>query len=253
MSRQLIIHGDCTQVVPPDALGAFDVVITDPPYSPHVHSSAVSWSSKRCTRKRDFGFDPLSDTLRVYVAQAAARVKRWSVVYSDIESTHHLRVLATDLGATYIRTLAWIRWSMPQLSGDRPPQGREDLLIFHGDNGAEDLIIFYGAQKGRKSWNGPGNLTHLAHKCLRGEGKHRAEKPLDQVLDLVEWFSDPGDTVYDPFLGSGTTALACKILGRDFVGVEQDEAWANKAKARLDAPLSDRDRERLARWEVSKK
>jgi site-specific DNA-methyltransferase (adenine-specific) len=54
---------------------------------------------------------------------------------------------------------------------------------------------------------------------LRGEDKHKAEKPLDQALDLVEWFSDEGETVFDPFAGSGTIGLACRILGRSYLGI----------------------------------
>lgn len=130
---------------------------------------------------------------------------------------------------------------MPQLSGDRPPTGCEFVSVFHG------------AAKGKKHWNGPGNLTHLAHKCLRGEGKHKAEKPLDLMLDLVDWFSDPGELVIDPFVGSGTTALACKLLGRDFAGTEVDAEWAARARARVAAPkLSARDEERYRRWSESR-
>lgn len=140
-----------------------DVMITDPPYSAHVHRSAVSQSKKRGARKREMGFDHLSPMGRGWIGYAAASVRRWSVVYSCWEGADVLRCVATESGATYIRTVPWVRWSMPQLSGDRPPQGSEAVLLFHGP------------AKGKKSWNGPGNLTALDHKCLRGEDKHRAE------------------------------------------------------------------------------
>jgi hypothetical protein len=125
---------------------------------------------------------------------------------------------------------------MPQLSGDRPPQGSEALLLF------------WGYQGGRKSWNGPGNLTHLAHKCLRGEQKHKTEKPLDQALDLVHWFSDPGDLVFDPFAGSGVIGLACRLLDRDYVGCEVDPHWAGKAAMRAAGHDRKWDSERIKRW-----
>lgn len=255
MSTPILLCGDARTLVP-DATG-LDCMITDPPYSDHVHASAVSQSKKRGARKREFGFEALTQEDRLAIASWAKQVSRWSVVYSDIESTHLLRSSCSGL-ATYIRTVPWIRWSMPQLSGDRPPQGREDLLIFHapmgeGPDPVSDLVLYYGQQKGRKAWNGPGNLTHLAHKCLRGEGKHRAEKPLDQALDLVSWFSDPGETVFDPFMGAGTFGLACRILGRGYVGVEKDPEWHAKATARIMSDtLSDRDHERHGRWLESK-
>ena len=246
-----ILQIDCTKLE--DALiSQCDVMITDPPYSPHVHSSAVSCTGSQGklsnARKRDFGFDALGAETRGWIAYACATVRRWSVIYSDIESTHFMRAAATSAGATYIRTLPWVRWSMPQLSGDRPPQGREDLLVFHADSGCEDIALFYGAQKGKKAWNGPGNLTHLHHLCLRGDGKHPTEKPLDQALDLIAWFTDPGETVLDPFAGSATLGLACNILGRSYIGCELNPDWVAFGKARLKGSLSERDAERLKRW-----
>lgn len=215
---------------------AFDCLITDPPYSAHVHRSAVSQSKRGGARKRELGFDCLSPVDRAITGEAAARVKRWSVIFSDVEGSSALRDSATESGAEYVRTLPWIRWSMPQLSGDRPTTGLEHLLVL------------WGSQAGKKSWNGPGNLTHLANKCLRGEGKHKAEKPLDLCLDLVSWFSSPGETVFDPFAGSGTIGLACKILGRGYVGLERDKGWAAFAAIRLVSALSKRDAERLEAW-----
>lgn len=216
------------------------VMIVDPPYSEHVHANAVSQSTRGGVRVRDLGFEHLTDDLRATIARQAAMVPRWSLVYSDIEGLHEWRKALVGAGAQYIRTLPWVRWSMPQLSGDRPPSG------------CEMLTIAWGAQTGKKSWNGPGNLIGLDHKCLRGEGKHKTEKPLDQMLDLVSWFSDPGETIVDLTAGSGTTGLACKILGRNFTGFEIDPEWAAKANTRIASDiLSERDAERYARWQES--
>lgn len=220
--------------------GNYDVMIVDPPYSKHVHKNAVSQSTSRGARPRDLGFEHLSDELREFIAHVAATsIKRWSLIYSDIEGLHDWRVSCINAGAKYIRPIPWVRWSMPQLSGDRPPTG------------CEFVTAYWGNQKGKKSWNGPGNLTHLAHKCLRGEGKHKAEKPLDQVLDLVSWFSNPGEHILDLCAGAGTVGLACKLLGREYTGFELDEHWVQVANTRLNSPLSKRDQERFERWNTS--
>lgn len=233
MNIEGFIHGDCRLNIVPN----FDVMIADPPYSEHVHANATSQSPGRGTRFRDLGFDFLSPELRNSISSYAARAKRWSLVYSDVEGHGDWRESMKSARATYIRPLAWVRWSMPQLSGDRPPTG------------FEILTCYWGSDRGRKSWNGPGSLTHLSHKCLRGEGKHKAEKPLDQLLDLVTWFTNPGETICDPVAGSGTTGLACRLLGRKFVGCEFDQEWYEKAKRRiLETKLSERDEERFRRW-----
>lgn len=232
MVEQVVIHTEFRN----HAERGYHVMLTDPPYSAHVHASAVSQSARGGARKRSLGFDCLSPIDRALVGEAAAEMHRWSVVFSDVEGSGALRESAVESGAEYVRTLPWIRWSMPQLSGDRPTTGLEHLLVF------------WGEKAGKKSWNGPGNLTHLANKCLRGEGKHKAEKPLDLCLDLVSWFSLPGETVFDPFAGSGTIGLACRLLGRSYVGLERDEKWAPHATERLASELSARDRARLASW-----
>jgi len=247
MSEQHVFLGDAMALCP--TFEAFDVLITDPPYSAHVHASAVSQSKTRGVRKRDFGFNSLTPEFREYIARACAGVRRWGIVYSDVESVALMRAAVEVQGGTYIRTIPWVRWSMPQLSGDRPTTGWEALLVTLGSD-CETIVCTWGAQGGRKHWNGPGNLTHLAHKCLRGEDKHRAEKPLDQALDLVSWFSDPEDVVFDPCAGSGTIGLACRILGRSYIGCEIDPAWAERAQERIArVVLSARDDERMQRWQ----
>lgn len=245
-----VVHADALTCTP-EYLAQFHVQISDLPYSQHVHESAVSCGPRGAT-SRDFGFGHLSTPLLEKAAEAAANVKRWTLLYSDVESSHVMRAAAASAGAAYIRTIPWVRWSMPQLSGDRPAQGFEHLVIFHGTN------------KGAKHWNGPGNLTDLAHDaaeleapplghlCLRGNGKHKTEKPLDQMLDLVSWFTDPGEIVLDLTSGSGTTAAACELLGRNCMALELDEAWAKAGAARINdlhnSSPSARDLERIRRW-----
>jgi len=223
--------------------GTYDILYTDPPYSAHVHKNAVSQSKRLGTRKRDLGFDHITSRIVEITARAAAGARRWALIYSDVESLAEWRTTCLSSGAQYIRPIPWIRWSMPQLSGDRPTTG------------CEFVSCFWGTQRGRKSWNGPGNLTHLAHKCLRGENKHKTEKPLDQALDLVEWFTNPGERVLDLFAGSGTIGLACKILGRSYLGYELDATWATYAQTRIDnwQTLSKRDQIRFDRWQSNRR
>jgi site-specific DNA-methyltransferase (adenine-specific) len=239
-----ILAGDARLILPVAFVP--DILIVDPPYHEHVHNSASSQDqyTDGGVRHNDFGFDARTADLQVWICRLAARTRRWSVIYTDIESVASWKEELELAGAMYIRTLPWVRWSMPQLSGDRPPQGFECLVVAHGSD------------RGRKHWNGAGNLTHLAHLALRGNGKHKTEKPLDQALDLVSWFSDPGELVVDPCAGSGTTGLACKILGRKFLGSELDAEWAGKGNARIQScdpsnlpgSLSARDSERFLRW-----
>ena len=63
---------------------------------------------------------------------------------------------------------------------------------------------------------------------------HPTIKPLDAVMRHIRNSSKENDLVFDPFMGSGTTGVACKDLGRNFVGVEIDENYFNIAKGRIE-------------------
>lgn len=64
---------------------------------------------------------------------------------------------------------------------------------------------------------------------------HPTVKPLQLMCYLVTLGSRQGDTVLDPFLGSGTTAIAAKLLNRKYIGIEREKEYIEIAKARLDA------------------
>jgi len=64
---------------------------------------------------------------------------------------------------------------------------------------------------------------------------HKAQKPLGLVMKLIDCSSNEGDLVLDPFVGSGTTAVACKLLNRDFIGFDNDPKWVEIARRRVES------------------
>ena len=94
------------------------------------------------------------------------------------------------------------------------------------------VSAWYG--KGHSHWNGggrPGNFRH--NKNTPGGGVHPTQKPLPLMKELVSLFSNYGDLVLDPFMGSGTTAVACVNFGRRFIGIELDEKYFDIACKRI--------------------
>ena len=65
-------------------------------------------------------------------------------------------------------------------------------------------------------------------------GLHPTQKPLKLMEYLVKTYSNEGDIILDPFMGSGTTGLACKKLNRDFIGIELDKKYFEIAKERIE-------------------
>ena len=81
------------------------------------------------------------------------------------------------------------------------------------------------------------NVWDVTTTGQTGESKkfsHPAMFPLSLAQDHIISWSNEGDTVLDPFLGSGTTGVAAKKLGRNFIGIELDETYFKIAKERID-------------------
>jgi len=86
----------------------------------------------------------------------------------------------------------------------------------------------------------PGNLfgSYYEKQCFyhllgKKTTKHPNEKPLALMTKLVLSCSKEGDTVFDPFMGSGTTGIACIRNNRKFIGIERDKQWYKVAKKRI--------------------
>lgn len=250
-----VIHGDSFDYA--ELFASCDVQLTDFPYSPHVHEKATSYGALTGgmgVHARDLGFNALTPELRILGALAAASVKRWTVVFTDHEGAGAWRDAFDAADVENVRTVPWIRWSQAQLSGDRPCSGSELVLVAHAAGGRTRG----GKLKPlKKRWNGPGSLVEfetnetlpkLDRRCMRGQDKHPTEKPIDLMLDLVCYFSDPGETVLDLCAGAATTALACRLLGRSCIAIELDADWARQGASRARARLSLRDRARAQEW-----
>ncbi len=79
----------------------------------------------------------------------------------------------------------------------------------------------------------PTNVLHFATEC--GNKKHSAAFPISLPSFFIKLFTDEGDTVLDPFEGSGTTGVAAIELGRDYIGIDANEDYSRNAAARVSA------------------
>jgi len=95
-----------------------------------------------------------------------------------------------------------------------------------------EMIIL--ANKGRKKFNGSRITDVWSFKRKVGnEQQHQNQKPIGLIQQCVEKHSKEDDIILDPFLGSGTTAVACQNLHRNFIGIELEEKYCKIAEERL--------------------
>jgi len=86
---------------------------------------------------------------------------------------------------------------------------------------------------GKKRWNGGGRHAFWTFPKGSNRTGHPTGKPVGLFEAFVSDFTDPGDLVLDPFMGSGTTLDACKLLGRQAIGIEIEEKYCEIAARRL--------------------
>jgi len=213
---------------PPDVV---DVVISDPPYDARTHKGGrrgkfiegdrATGLASQIDEPAPKGFDPIDAAAIGPPLVEIAR--RWVVLFCAAEQLgDHLRAN----GKNYCRGGIWLKTNpTPQFSGDRPGQWGDGIAILH--------------RKGRKRWARGGSTGAWIHATIANFGReirqHETQKPLPLMLDLVRDFSEPGELVWDPYCGSGTTGVACLRLGRRFLGHEMQPHYAEIAAQRLEA------------------
>ncbi len=217
-----IYHGDCREVLPTVTA---DAVITDPPFSAHTHGNAkTNRGGGRAVKA--IAFAPLSiDDVRALLASLGAASTGWVVASLDWRHASALDAQPPD-GLRLMRVGVWVKPNpMPQISADRPAQGWEAIAYLH--------------RADRKpSWFGGGSHGNF-WLPVQQSNEHPTQKPLTMLHSLVERFSPVGGTVLDPFMGSGTTLVAAKNLGRRAIGIEVDERYAEIAARRLSQEVLD--------------
>lgn len=221
--------GDCLEVM--RELPSVAHAIFDPPYDTEAHTKGRR--IKTTGGGSHYGtvggcvidFDPISAETRKAAAFNVARLtRRWALVFCQVEAVGVWRYDLEKAGLVYRRACAWLkRDAQPQLSGDRPGMGYESIVCAH--------------KPGRSRWNGGGKRgvyeTSRASTCEGRPALHMTEKPLPLMAQLVADFTDEGETILDPFAGSGTTGVAAKLNGRKCILIEKSEAYCEVAAKRL--------------------
>lgn len=193
--------GDCRDVLP--TLGKVDAVVTDPPYG--IGEAAGRNASRgNMAVAKDYGDDgwdnePIPAELLALVRAAG----RWNVIF----------------GGNYY---------------DCPPASC--WLVWDKENGANDFAdcelawtnLPKAVRRIRFMWNG----------MLRKNGEERGDHPTQKPVGVMEWALNQlpagGRSIIDPFMGSGTTGVACVRLGLQFTGIERETRYFDAACRRIE-------------------
>ena len=244
-----IIVGDCIEELRRLPAGSVDLVFADPPYNLQLANELYRPDNSRVDAVDDdwdkFGSFAAYDTFTRDWLSACRRVLKPTGSLWVIGSYHNIFRVGTvlqDLGFWVLNDVVWRKTNpMPNFRGRRFTNAHETLIW--ASMGPKARYTFnYDAMKAlnedlqmRSDWLFP--ICSGAER-LREEGgrkTHPTQKPEALLHRIILASSHAGDVVLDPFLGSGTTAVVAKRLGRNFIGLERDPAYAEAAQARLAA------------------
>ena len=205
-----------------------DLVLTDPPYavSRKTGFSSVKNGVQRFAVSMDFGeWDHQQIDLAAFADEAYRVLRRGGtvIVWYDLWKISHLHEALATAGFKMLRLIVWNK------TNPVPLNSRCTYL----SNSREMAVV--GVKGGSPTFNGAYDSGNYSYPIPRHGGKriHPTQKPLDLFRELVRKHSSPGDLVIDPFLGSGTTAVAAIQENRQFAGCDIDESYTQAAKTRL--------------------
>jgi site-specific DNA-methyltransferase (adenine-specific) len=224
MSEVQLYLGDCLEIMKTLPDNSVDAVVTDPPYGiGYASNRTTALNGGKRKNQASFGrdiFDPRWIPLAYRIQQDDSILycfTRWDVL-------HLWRDAFEDAGYATCQRLVWDKchWKM----GDLRYYGSqlEDVLVLR--KGAP--TIFAGGS-GRH-----GNMFRQSSAFLpEGQFDHPTQKPENLLRIFISDSTKLGDTVLDPFMGSGTTGVACIQTGRSFIGIEIDPTYFSAAKDRI--------------------
>jgi site-specific DNA-methyltransferase (adenine-specific) len=252
-----IIHGDCLEVIPTLPANSIDLIITSPPYADNRKKSYKGIPTNRYVK----WFLPISSELKRVLKPEGSFVLNIKERTADGErQTYVLELILEMRRQGWLWTEEYIWHKKNCYPGKWPNRFRDAwerclhftkqknfkmlqqaVMVPMGswaekrlaklsdvDRIRDESRSLSGFGKNVSNWIGkkyvyPTNVLHMATEC--SNRNHSAAFPISLPSWFIKLFTEPGDIALDPFIGSGTTALACIELDRHYIGIELMEDY----------------------------
>lgn len=218
----MIKQGDCLELMKEIPDGSVDAIICDPPYCVGVSSNGLKSSFSDFNLMRPFFEQCFNEWQRLLKdgghAYCCTDWRTYPFLYPIIIKYLGVKnLIVWDYG--WLKTGNWYRY-------------------------AHELIMFAVKGKGKRAFAvTETDVWRIRCVNFTKPKLHPAEKPVELMKKMIANSTAAGDVVLDPFMGSGTTGVACLNTGRKFIGFELDETFFKVAQKRIDEAASARAQE----------
>lgn len=213
---------------------SIDLIVTDPPYKVTARGNAGNsggmMQHKLSMQGKIFKHNDIKPI--EYLPEFYRVLKDGSHCYimTNHVNLHEMLNVAKESGFHFIKSLIWNKGNKIM--------GQYYMSQF-------EYILFFRKGKGKRiNKCGTADILEIPNKKTKGpDGKniHDTEKPVELMRVLIENSSNIGETVFEPFMGVGSTIIACKELNRQYIACEIDEKYYEIAKNRIESVVINHD------------
>ena len=223
-----LIQGDCLKVMDElikDGIKV-DAIITDPPYN-------ISRKNNFKTMGRagiDFGEWDKNFDLFSWIDKGKEMLSKNGsmIIFNDWMNIGKIAKYAENKGLVIKDMLRWEKTNPMPRNRDRRYISDCEVAVWLTNKNAKWVFNRQNNKYQRPKFTG--SLTSLSERT-----GHPTQKPIYLIEEILKIHTDENDIVLDPFMGSGTTGVACKNLNRNFIGIELDKKYFEIAKQRIES------------------
>ena len=221
-----LLQGDCLELMKDIPDNSVDLIVTDPPYKTTSRGSAGTSGGmlQKDINKQGNVFKYNDIKFEQYLPELYRVLKDGSHTYimTNHKNLLELLTVAKEVGFTFTKSLIW-------------DKGNKIMGQFYMSQ--FEYILFFRKGRAKKiNHCGTSDIISIPNKKTKGvDGKnlHDTEKPTELMKLLILNSSNEGDVVLDPFMGIGSTGIACLNTNRNFIGIELDEEYFKIAEKRI--------------------
>lgn len=239
-SNFTLYHGDCMELLKTIPNNSVNAIFADPPYFLSNGGISVQSGKQVCVDKGDWDKGGTPEYIYSFNKQwlSLCHNKLTDDGTIWISGTHHnihvvMRCLQ-ELGYKILNTITWQKTDPPPNLSCRYFNFSTELIIWARKSEKKLHKFNYEVMK---QLNGGKQMTDVWRIPAVGRwektcGKHPTQKTLRLLYRIILASTDKGDTILDPFAGSCTTGIAANLLGRNFIGIEQERQFIELGERR---------------------